>query len=88
MVKVLSDHFNPVPSEIVQRFKFNSRVQKSGESVSMFVAELRAIAALCNFEETLEAMLRDRIVCGINDSAIQKQLLAEPKLTYQKAYWS
>ena len=30
-------------------------------------------------------MLCDRIVCGINDSAIQKRLLAEPKLTYQKA---
>lgn len=74
LVEVLSDHFNPVPSEIVQHFKFNSRVQKSGESVSMFVAELHAIAALCNFEGTLEGMLRDRIVCGINDSAIQKRL--------------
>lgn len=69
---MLSDHFNPVPSEIFQHYKFNSKVQKSGESVSMFVAELHAIAALCNFKGTLEVMLRDRIVCGINDSAIHK----------------
>ena len=30
-------------------------------------------------------MLRDRIVCGINDDVIQKRLLAEPKLDYAKA---
>ncbi len=30
-------------------------------------------------------MLRDRLVCGINDSRIQRRLLAEPDLDY-KAY--
>ena len=30
-------------------------------------------------------MLRDRIVCGINDDAIQKRLLSEPGLDYAKA---
>ena len=33
----------------------------------------------------LEAMLRDRIVCGTNDNMIQKRLLVESKLTYQQA---
>ncbi len=26
-------------------------------------------------------MIRDRLVCGINDEAIQRKLLAEPELT-------
>ena len=30
-------------------------------------------------------MLRDRVVCGINDSAIQRRLLAEVPLTLDKA---
>ena len=30
-------------------------------------------------------MLRDRLVCGINDDGLQKRLLAEPDLTYVKA---
>ena len=30
-------------------------------------------------------MLRDRVVCGINNSAIQKRLLAESDLTLTKA---
>ena len=31
-------------------------------------------------------MLRDRIVCGIRDEKIQRRLLVEKKLTFQKAY--
>ena len=30
-------------------------------------------------------MLRDRLVCGINDSGIQRRLLAESDLTFKKA---
>lgn len=38
---VLMAHFNPKPSEIVQRFKFNPRVRKSNDSIAEYVAELR-----------------------------------------------
>ena len=31
-------------------------------------------------------MLRDRIVCGINDPCIQRRLLAESELTYKSAF--
>ena len=30
-------------------------------------------------------MMRDRLVCGINEERWQKRLLAEPNLTYKKA---
>ena len=30
-------------------------------------------------------MLRHHLVCGVNDRALQKHLLAQPDLTYQKA---
>ena len=85
LVKKLADHFSPVPSEIVQRFKFNTRTRKPGESVANFVAELRALAEFCNFGETLEVMLRDRLVCGIADSTIQKALLAKSELDFKQA---
>ena len=29
-----------------------------------YLAELRSLAEFCNFGQTPEAMLRDRIVCG------------------------
>jgi len=69
----------------MQCFRFNSRTCKPGESVATYVAELRTPAEYCNFGETLEKMLCDRLVTGIMDDRIQKKLLTEPKLTYKLA---
>ena len=41
LVKVLSNYFNPKPSTIVQRFKFNTSVRESGEYVASYVAALK-----------------------------------------------
>ena len=85
LVKLLKDHFNPKPSVIVQRFWFNTHYRKTGESAATFVAELRRLTEFCEFGPNLSEMLRDRLVCGIGDSRIQKRLLAEPNLTLDKA---
>ena len=85
LTAAMKKHLTPPPSEIVQRFKFNSRFRRAGESVSSYVAELRALAEYCNFGESLETMLHDRLVCGINDETTQRLLLAEPDLSYKKA---
>ena len=57
---VAEEPFQPKPSEIVQRFRFNTRFCKTGESVVQYVSELRAIAQHCNFGGILETMLRDQ----------------------------
>lgn len=85
VVLILKNHFNPQPSEIVQRYKFDSRTRKLEESVTEYVAELRRLAQNCNYGATLEEMLRDRIVCSINDDRIQRRLLAETNLTFDNA---
>ena len=85
LLEAMRQHHSPIPSEIVQRFKFNSCFRQPGESISTFVAELRSLAEFCNFGSTLNEMLRDRLVCGVNDDSIQRRLLAEEKLTFQKA---
>ena len=86
IVKQMTDHYQPKPSIIVQRFKFHSRSRKQGESVATYIAELKRLAEDCKFGEFLEQMLRDRIVCGINDPRIQRRLLAERELTYKSAF--
>ena len=85
LVKILKDHFNPTPSETVQRSRFNSRFRKVDETVATFVAELRALAEFCNFGASLEDMIRDRLICGISDTKIQQKLLAEKSLTLKTA---
>lgn len=85
LVTLLKNHFNPKPSEIVQRFKFDSRMRRPTESVAEYVAELRKLAQDCNYGETLPQMLRDRLGCGINDDRIQRRLLSETNLTFESA---
>lgn len=85
LITVLDQHFDPAPSEIVERFRFNTRVRKGGESISTFIAELRRLAKNCNYGQSLDMMLRDRIVCGIQDEAIQRKLLSENALTLARA---
>ena len=78
----LKCYYSPKPSIIVQRCKFNTRYRQQEESIAKFVAKLRHIAQFCGYEE----MLRDRLVCGVNDPQIQKRLLAETELTLKKAF--
>ena len=82
---VMRNHTNPKPSQIVQRFKFNSRIRAPGESIANYVAALKQLSEHCSFGDHLEEMLRDRLVCGVNDAKIQRRLLAEVDLTYKKA---
>ena len=51
----------------------------------MYVSELRSLSEFCNFGESLEEMIRDRLIRGINDDSMQKRLLSEPDLTYTRA---
>ena len=71
ILEKLESHFSPKPSVIVERFKFHSRHQLEGENVAEFVAGLKRFSEHCQFGTTLEDMLRDCLVCGINDDCIQ-----------------
>ena len=53
--------------------------------MSIYIAELRALAEFCNFGDTLNLMIHNRLVCGINDDNTQCLLLTEKELTYKKA---
>ena len=85
IVERAKKHFNPKPSPIVKRFEFNTRRQEEGESVAVFVAELRKIAQYCDYGDVLSDMLRDHVVCGLANKAVQRRLLQEPTLTFEKA---
>ena len=85
LVEKARAHFNPKPSPIVKRYEFNTRRQGENEAVATYIAELRKIAEFCDYGAVLSDMLRDRLVCGIYSRAVQRRLLQEPSLTYDKA---
>ena len=83
---MVKEYYEPLPSPIVQRYKFNTRNRAPRETVAAYVAALREIAEHCNYGTSLSEMLRDRLVCGVNHEGIQKKLLAEKELDFDKAY--
>lgn len=85
IVDMLGRHFSPKPLVIAERFRFHRRSQEEGESVTMYVAALRKLAEHCDFKDTLNDTLRDRLVCGLGNEAAQKKLLTESDLTLEKA---
>ena len=85
IVAVLTQHYEPKPLIIAERFHFHKRNQAAGESVAEFIAELRRLAKHCEFKTFLEEALRDRFVCGLNKKAIQNKLLTEKDLTLARA---
>ena len=85
LVTTLRSHFEPKPLVIVQRFHFHRRDQQPGESITSYLAELRRLAAQCNFRgEQLTEALRDWVVCGLSNQATQKRLLSEPDPSLEK----
>ena len=94
---LLSSHYEPKPNVILQRYNFYSAYRKQGQSIKDFVAELKGLARNCDFGKTrtgviltekviLEENLRDRLVCGVADTAIQRRLLGETDLSFDKSY--
>ena len=91
IIQLVRDHHTPPPSAIVQRFTTFTQIptqltQKEGETIADFIADLRKLSEHCDFADTLGHMLRDRLVCGIRDVHVQRRPLAEPDLTFKKAY--
>lgn len=53
--------------------------------MSEFGAGLHRISEYCKFKDTLEVMLQDRFVCGIQNRCLQQRLISEADLTFKKA---
>ena len=81
----LSAHFSPKSLVIAERYRFHNRDQLPGESIATYVAEVRRFARHCNFGTNLDDYHRDRLVCGLSNNHIIKNLLAEKDLDLPKA---
>lgn len=68
-----------------ERHRFFTCVQKQGETIDQYVTELRNRSKTCEFGELTDSLIKDRIVCGIPDSALRERLLREQELNLEKA---
>uniref|UniRef100_A0AAV2JZJ6 Retrotransposon gag domain-containing protein n=1 Tax=Knipowitschia caucasica TaxID=637954 RepID=A0AAV2JZJ6_KNICA len=85
VVTILRDYYEPKPLVIAERFRYRKCVQKSGQTATEYAAELRQLAAKCDFGDRLDEALRDGFVSGVSSEACQRKLLSEDRLTFARA---
>ena len=84
IITLLEQHYAGEMNEIFESYKIFQRDQHEEETLTEYVAALRKLAATCNFGDLKERLIRDRIVCGIRNKALQAALLEDGKLTLKK----
>ncbi|XP_063547273.1 uncharacterized protein K02A2.6-like [Cydia strobilella] len=85
VLKKFDDHFGTKPNITVARYKFFVRNQEEGESIDQWVTALRVLTQTCKFGKLTDELIRDRIVCGINNNVIRDRLFRTEDLTLAKA---
>ncbi|XP_037520823.1 uncharacterized protein LOC119397469 [Rhipicephalus sanguineus] len=85
IVEYLEEQYNPQVNETAASVSFFMRKQQGDESVREYISDLRRLAKNCNFGDSLNRMLRDRIVCGIRDDDARRCLLTHKKLRVEEA---
>ena len=85
IIKALKEHYDPKPIVIAERYHFHLCNQSPTENIADYVAELRRLAASCEFGAFLDKVLRDRFVCGLRSDSACRKLLTESKLTFTHA---
>nr|XP_029719932.1 uncharacterized protein LOC109428103 [Aedes albopictus] len=89
MVTKLKARLDKIESDLVQRLKFNVRVQQPDESLEDFVLSVKLQAEFCNYENFKKMAILDRILAGVRDKSLQQRLLnedkPEDKLTLERA---
>ena len=76
---------DPRGNVIMERHKFNTRIQKEGESFQSFLGDLRILANTYEYGTLKDELIRDKIVCGVSSQHVRKQLLKEQDLTLDRA---
>ncbi|XP_068671039.1 uncharacterized protein [Montipora foliosa] len=74
---------NPRKSLSFERHSFFSRNQLEGESIDANVTDLRNKASRCEFAGLKDGLIRDRIVCGVNNDTVRARLLRESELSLE-----
>ena len=88
IIKKMDDYIIGDTSETYERYKFNRRDQADGENIDEYVAVLKDLAGTCNLcscANLKDSLLRDRIVLGVRDDQLRKEMLQRRKLSLQEA---
>lgn len=84
IIEKFEAYCSPKKNTTYERYIFNSCTQ-NGRTIDAFVTDLRSKAKTCEFGDLQDSLIRDRIVCGIDDNNTRERLLRNNALTLEKA---
>ncbi|XP_062889910.1 uncharacterized protein LOC134338193 [Mobula hypostoma] len=89
-LKLIMDRFEvfciPKRNLTYERFKFFTCAQRATETIDQYVTELRKHRRTCEFALLTDSLIKDRLICGIQDNTLRKRLLREQDLNFEKAF--
>ena len=85
LITAFKEYCSPKKNITYERHKLTTRNQGENESIDQYVTELRILASTCEFETLKDGLIRDRIICGIQNQTMKERLLREADLTLKKA---
>jgi len=90
VIEAIDNYANPRTNVVFDRYLFNARHQEEAENFDHFFTDCRHFLKACQYndvsDEPLEnQLLRDKIVHGIRNKAVQEALLRQDGLTLEKA---
>ena len=85
VIAKLDEFFKVRKNVIFERARFNRRNQLEGESAEHYIMALYDLAANCEYGDMQSEMIRDRLVVGIQDTALSERLQMDADLTLEKA---
>ena len=68
VLEKFEEHFTPRKNVTLERFYFNNCSQNLDETIDQNVTRLKALSRNCEFAALEDFLIKDRIVCGINDN--------------------
>ena len=85
LVDCLLKHFTLSTLKIAERFKLLKQVQADNEEIRKYAVALRKLRTNCQYGAFLDDALTQCFVCGLHYSVIQRRLLLEADLAFEKA---
>lgn len=79
VIEEFNKYVLPKKNILYERFKFYNRCQEENEPFDNFLQELKKMVRSCEFGETSNDMIRDRIALGITDKKVQEKLFTDMK---------
>lgn len=84
IIEKFQAYCSPKKNTTYERYIFNSCTQ-NGRTIDAIVTDLRSKAKTCEFGDLQDSLIRDRIVCGIDDNNTRERLLRNNALTLEKS---